>query len=260
MESIQVNPKKDKRMIVRFLFQHFLMVMAALMVSMAFIACDEPDDNGGGDDGGGNGNGGGGSTVVTGKRIKTIVHSSTEGPVRFEYSYNSDGTTKQIDAYEASSKLVMRDMITCNPDGTWATLEQTDLAYAGTVLVLNHSYDGNKKPLKIEGTLSLEGVVIGSVTFDFTFQNGRKISQKQVVTTMGILAQELQSEFMYDANGRRTKTIITPAIGATVEYTRTYNTDGTVQRVNVSGTSPYTMDFTWENGNSTVNMDDIWGW
>jgi hypothetical protein len=135
------------------------MIMAAIMMALVtFTACDENKNS---EDPNGNGNGNGG---VPGKRIKTIVHSSTEGPVRFEYSYNSDGTTKQIHAYDTSSKLVMHDIITCNPDGTWAKLEQTDLAYSGTVTVLNHTYDSNKKPLKIEGTVSLNGVQIGTTT------------------------------------------------------------------------------------------------
>jgi len=246
-------------------FKRLLGMMAALMMAFAtFTACEKLDDgdNGidelenGGDGGDGNGNGG----TVAGMRIKTIVHTAGDEPVRFDYSYNSDGTTKQIDYYDASSKLVMRDLIDCNPDGTWATIEQTDLVYANTVLVLNHSYDTNKKPLTVAGPLTLEGEEIGFTAFDFKFENGRKISQHQVVTVMGTVAQELQSEFTYGANGRRTKTVVKPKTGAEVTYSRTYNPDGTLQKVTVSGGASYTMNFSWENGKKTVQMDDIWGW
>jgi len=30
--------------------------------------------------------------------------------------------------------------------------------------------------------------------------------------------------------------------------------------VTVSGGASYTMNFSWENGKTTVQMDDIWGW
>jgi hypothetical protein len=259
MELNQLSKKTDERKSVKFFLKRFMMLMAVIVAAMmTFSACIEDDNEGDENGNNGNGNGGGG---VTGKRIKTMVHSSGEGPVRFEYSYNSDGTTKQVDAYDAASKLVMRDVITCNPDGTWKILEQTDLAYSGTVLVLNHTYDANKKPQSINGTTYLDGTPIGTTTFSFTFQNGRKVSQKQTVTAMGVLAQEVNSEFQYDANGRRTKTISTPRVGVKVEYTRTaYNPDGTLKTITVSGGQSFTITFTWEDGKSTVNMDDIWGW
>ena len=258
MELNQLSKKTDERKSVKFFLKRFMMLMAVIVAAMmTFNACIEDDNEG--DENGNNGNGNGGG--VAGKRIKTMVHSGGDGPVRFEYSYNSDGTTKQVDAYDAASKLVMRDVITCNPDGTWAKLEQTDLAYSGTVLVLNHTYDANKKPLSINGKTYLGGAEIGTTTFSFTFQNGRKVSQKQTVTALGVLAQEVQTEFQYDANGRRTKTISTPLIGAKVEYTRTaYNPDGTLKTITVSGGQSFTITFTWEDGKSTVNMDDIWGW
>ena len=244
--------------------QRLLLLMAAIMMALVtFTACLEDDEKNGGGDDGGDGNGSG----VSGKRVKTTVQTATHpigGPVRSEYTYNSDGTVKQIDNYDESSKIVMRDIITNNSDGTWAKVEQTNLAYAGMVTVLNHTYDNNKKLLKIQGSIYLNEVEVGTTTFDFTFQNGRKISQKQTVYSGGMLSQQLQSEFTYDSNGRRTKTIITPIVGQTVEYTRTYNSDGTLQKVNFiggdDGNTPITMTITWENGKSTVNMDDIWGW
>ena len=257
MKLKQLSKKTDERKSVTFFLKRFMTLMAVVVAAMmTFTACVE-DDNEGGENGKENGNGGG----VTGKRIKTMVHSSGEGPVRYEYSYNSDGTTKQVDAYDASSKLVMRDVITCNPDGTWNKVEQTDLAYSGTVLVLNHTYDANKKPLSINGKTYLGGTETGTTTFSFTFQNGRKVSQKQTVTVLGVLAQEINTEFQYDANGRRTKTISTPISGVKVEYTRTaYNPDGTLKTITVSGGQSFTITFTWEDGKSTVNMDNIWGW
>jgi len=257
MKTNQVDQKTGKSNRIKFAFYHFLMLIVAIMAAMTLATCIDPDvidpDENGENNGGGGGN--------AGKRIKTMVHSSGEGPVRFEYSYNSDGTTKQVDAYDAASKLVMRDVITCNPDGTWNKLEQTDLAYSGTVLVLNHTYDANKKPLSINGKTYLSGTEVGTTTFSFTFQNGRKVSQKQTVTAMGVLAQQINTEFQYDANGRRTKTISTPSVGTKVEYTRSaYNSDGTLKTITVSGGQSFTITFTWEEGKSTVNMDDIWGW
>jgi hypothetical protein len=206
----------------------------------------------------------GGGGGVTGKRIKTILWTSTspiDGPVRFEHSYNSNGTTKYIDAYDESSRLVIHEIITSNPDGTWAKLEQTDI-YSGMLLVLNHTYDANKKPLKHQGTMSLNGVETGTTTFDFIFQNGRKTSQKQKVFVGGILVTELNTVFNYDSNGRRTTTTTTPSIGTSTTYTRTaYNSDGTLRTAqHYIGSQLITMTFTWENGNSTMNMDDVWGW
>jgi hypothetical protein len=255
---------KKERMSVQL--QRLLMMMATILMAFAtLIACDILEDNndeGGKEEEGGNGGGG-----VSGKRVKTTVQTATRtigGPVRSEYTYNSDGTVKQVDNYDESSKLSMRDIITSNSDGTWAKVEQTNFAYTGMVTVLNHSYDSNKKPLKIQGSIYMSGTEVGTTTFDFTFQNGRKISQKQVVYSGGAMSLQLQSEFNYDSNGRRTKTIITPLIGKVVEYTRTYNSDGTLQKVNFiggeDGNTPITMTITWENGKSTVNMDDIWGW
>ena len=104
------------------------------------------------------------------------------------------------------------------------------------------------------------GVEVDTPSFGFSFQNGRKISQKQTVSA-GLVVQEIQTEFSYDSNGRRTKAISTPLIGIKVEYTRTYNSDGTLQNVKYfDGYNQVTMTFTWENGKTTVNMDDIWGW
>jgi hypothetical protein len=61
MKTKQVKQQTDKRM--RWLFQRFRVIMAALMVATAFVACgkDGDDDDDGG--GGGGGNGGGSNSL-----------------------------------------------------------------------------------------------------------------------------------------------------------------------------------------------------
>jgi hypothetical protein len=254
MNAIQ---KTNNRMSVKNLLQRLMFLMVAMMASMALVACLEDEGNDPDDPD----NGGGGGTV-SGKRIKTMVISAekpVDGPVRNEYIYNSDGTLKQVDAYDNTSKLVLQSVFTSNSDGTHKKQVGTYFAYLpGTVVELNYTYDGNKKPLKTEGTTTINGVVGGTLTIDYTFQNGRKISQiqKTMVTGMGVV-QQMEYEFSYDANGRRTKTVMT-SMGITVEYTRTYNSDGTLQKVtyNDGDGVKKTHTFTWENGKMAFNWDD----
>jgi hypothetical protein len=238
-------------MSVKILLQRMMFLMVAIMASMALVACLEDEGNDPDDPD----NGGGG---ISGKRVKTRVRTSTM-PIsdwtKMEYSYNSDGTLKQVDWYDASSKLVRKEVITSNPDGTWNKRVATDYVNGGEVIT-NFTHDANKKPLKATGTTSVAGVVVTS-TIDYTFQNGRKIREKQVTGSM----TETLFEFSYDTDGKRTKTIATMSYGVTVEYTRTYNSDGTLQKLNyTTGNQPFTETFTWENGKTTVNMDDIWPW
>ena len=47
----------------------------------------------------------------------------------------------------------------------------------------------------------------------------------------------------------------------TRKFTRTYNSDGTLQKVTTDGYAGfqhtnYTVTYTWENGKTTVNTDD----
>jgi hypothetical protein len=224
--------------------QRLLMIMAAIMMALVtFTACDENES-----DADENGNGGG----VAGKRLKSYIVSSPENVVRSEYSYNDDGTLKRIDNYDhVSSKLFQYVIITSFDDGTMAKQEQylTDFSF---VTVWNFSNDANKKPLKREGTTSMDGIIIGTSTADYTFQNGRKI-REVVKDYSGAVQQETLYEFSYGSNGRRTTTLQTIYGQSSSQYTRTYNSDGTLQQV----TSPSTtITFTWENGKTTVDFDD----
>ena len=83
------------------------------------------------------------------------------------------------------------------------------------------------------------------------------------MTTDGELGISNEWLFNYDNNGRRTSTIYNynnQGVSYSMKYDRTYNTDGTVQKI----THPYsfndsrtvTQTYTWENGKTTMNYDD----
>jgi len=245
MESIKLN---QKRMSVQI--QRLLMMMVAIIVaSMTVIACSE-DENSDENNEENGGNGGGG--VVAGKRLKSYIVSSPENTTRSEYSYNNDGTLKRIDNYyHESSKLFQYVIVTSNSDGTVAKQEQY-LVDVSLITVWNFSYDANKKPLKRQGTSSMDGVEIGTSTVDYTFQNGRKTRDVVKDYSGIVLQQETLREYSYGSNGRRTTTIQT-INGNTLQYTRTYNSDGTLQKVT---SSSITITFTWENGKPPHDFDD----
>jgi len=247
--------KKIRFKSVKLLFQRFLMVFVAMIASMAMIACGESEGegNGGGENGGGNGGSG-----VTGKRIKSITESylgSAGGPVRSEFSYNSDGTLKQMDSYDESNKRVMYSTFTHNSDGVRTKYEQYDIAYTNATSKYEIFYNANKTLQKMEGTISIGGVIASTSTHEYTFQNGRKT--KEVLTVKaGPVTQRIDIEYQYDAQGRRTITTQTPAIGIPTVYTRTYNSDGTLQKATYTADGRViTKTVTWENGKSTVDED-----
>ena len=238
-----------KRMSVQL--QRLLMMMATIMMAFATLtACDILEDNndeGDKEEEGGNGGGG-----VSGKRLKSYIVSSPENTIRSEYSYNSDGTLKRTDNYyHESSKLIQYVIYTNNSDGTVAKQEQYIEGYS-LITVWNFTNDSNKKPLKRQGTSSMDGVTMGSSIVDYTFQNGRKTREVVKDYSGTVMQSETQYEFNYGSNGRRTTTVQT-INGKSTQYTRTYNSDGTLQKVISPST---TITFTWENAKPPHDFDD----
>ena len=256
MNSISVNQEKSKRTGVKFSFQSILMLMAAIMMAFATLtSCDEDEDPSEDPDEIENGNNGG----VAGKRIITTLTESASETFRGDYTYNSNGTLKRIDYYDPStSKLVRYSITTSNSDGTVAKEELFD---TWGDWVFNYSYGSNKKPLKVEGYAITDGIKT-PVTIDFTFQNGRLTSSIQKTGTPGDYSYRVNTyEPVYDSNGRRTSTTETDSALGQRKFTRTYNSDGTLQKVTTDGyqgfpNTGYTVTYTWENGKTTVNTDD----
>ena len=259
MNKISVNQEKSKRTGVKFSFQSMLMLMAAIMMALVTLtACPVDDENEDDPDEIENGENGG----VAGKRIITQLITWATGEIaREEYSYNSDGSLKQIDQYDAASRLVQYSIFTNNPDGTHAKYELYTAVGNTSNLSLNqtcyYSYDANKKPQKGEVTFHLPEMQNMSMTFVFSFENGRKV--REVISMNDVLVQ--QFDFSYDNRGKRTKTTETHFTQGTRNFTRTYNSDGTLQKVTAEAYSNYqgsehTQTFTWENGKTTVNYDD----
>ena len=101
-------------------------------------------------------------------------------------------------------------------------------------------------------------------SYDYTYQNGRLI---RVVIKIGhpgtdLYYTEILFEHNYDNNGRRISTNETHNHMGKRQYTRTYNSDGTLQKVVYGDYEGYpksgsTSTYTWENGKSTINEDDF---
>jgi len=249
MELNPLSKKTDERKRVKFFLKRFMMLLAVIVAAiMTFNACIEDDNEGDENGNNGNGNSGGG---VSGKRLKTLLIEYEGNPLRGEYSYNSDGSLKRVDWYDKASKLVSYDVITNNPDGTIAKLVATSLVDNSNA-EMTYFYDFNKKPVKAEGTAS--GV---PYTYTWTFQNGRLIRHVQTYDNFVITYEP-----DYDSQGRRTTTIETHNVLGKCQYTRTYNSDGTLKRVDVTNYSNFPLTkghieiFTWENGKTTYNDDD----
>ena len=242
----------------KFSLKHILALVAAIMMALVtFTACDvfNPDDD---DDEIENGNNGG----VAGKRLKTTVQ--TTGPIdaayRQEFSYNSNGELIRCDHYDESSKLLMYHIYTSNPDGTRNKDELYEVSISSTEpsYIYTYTYDANKKPLQGKGTYYWNGVATSTVNVDYTFQNGRLT--REVLTSSSVI---IQFDITYDNNGRRRTTTETHSLLGTRQYNRTYNTDGTLQKVTYpngysgSDNTTITEEFTWENGKSTQDGDDL---
>jgi hypothetical protein len=251
--------KKMKNLVMnRKRFMGLIALMAAMVFAMS--GCTKDDDSNG--EGGDNGGGGGG---VSGKRIKTVLDSSTHppigGPVKTEFTYNSNGTVKQTDSYDESNQRVMYSTFTYNSDGTRSGGETVYLAYVNSNIKFTYQYNSDKTPQKMEGTNYIDGVAMGTVTHEYTYQNGRKTRETQKIYVGATLAQSIQYDFNYDSNGRRTTVVMTPSAGISVTTTRTYNSDGTLQKItwpHYGASSPnatMTKTITWENGNSSANED-----
>ena len=194
-----------------------------------------------------------GSSGVEGKRIKSTIITEEGGETRTgNYTYNSDGTLKRID-WSNDTYVIF----TNNSDGTWAKWEDKD-TYGEMVMV--YSYDANKKPLKAEGYIK-NNAGTSPVTYDFTFENGRKTLEIQKFGNPGEDGyMSVTFEFNYNSSGRTTTNETHSLVGKR-QFTRTYNSDGTLQKVTTGGytgypTTGFTQTFTWENGKTTVNYDD----
>ena len=238
--------------------QRLLMMMVAIIVaSMTITAClddensDDPDDNGDG------GNGGG----VSGKRLKTTVITCSkplnQPLVRTEYSFNSDGTIKGSEGYDASSKRLFYSVGTNNSDGTI----QKTIIYNndGTVMIeAINSYNSNKTLQKTQNNYFNNGVISFTIDIEYKYENGKKIREEYY--TNGV--ENANYKINYDNQGRRTTSIYTLYEAGqtfTMTYTRTYNSDGTIQKVTyplsfVDNTT-VTETFTWENGKTTYDFD-----
>ena len=249
MTTTNYLEKENVRMNIKFSMKRLLMSMIAIMMAMAtFTACevlnpkddDENDDNGG----------------VAGKRLKSTIITEDGGEIQSgQYTYNSDGTLKRIDWNNGDYQI-----ITSNSDGTWAKVENFN---TNGDMVLVYSNDANKKPLKAEGTIKSSNGT-SPITYDYTFQNGRLILHVQNIGTPGVAGyNKITSEQKYDSNGRRTTTTETHSLVGERQFTRTYNSDGTLQKVTTDGytglpTTGFSQTFTWENGKTKYNFDDYY--
>ena len=243
--------ENKKRMSVQI--QCLLMMMVAIIVaSMTVTACLEDENS---EENGGNGGGG-----VSGKRLKSWVTTCSK-PLpesRMDYSYNTDGTLKRTDTYDASSKLLIYSILTNNSDGKPEKVVTYNAN--GTVLIeTTNTYNPDKTVQKAKMNNFNNGVLAYTVDVDYTYQNGKKILE--VYNMNGIEFGRYSSN--YDNNGRRTSTIYTYNAN-TMTYTHSYNSDGTLQKI----TYPYsfedntlvTQTYTWENGKTTFSHDDFLAW
>jgi hypothetical protein len=237
---------------LRRMLRMMAVVLTALMTITACVTEDE--DVIGDDDDGGNGGGGGG---VAGKRIKTMLETDASGvTTRSEYIYNSNGSLKQSDTYDKTSTRIRYSTYTYNSNGTLQKWEA--FAEYGDEFVV-YTHDANKKPLKGEGEIH-NSLGVHPVSYNYTFQNGRQIRQVMKAGHPGEYI-EVIFDHNYDNNGRRISTTETHSVVGTRKSTRTYNSDGTLQKIVVSDYAGYpntgsTSTFTWENGKSTLNDDD----
>jgi hypothetical protein len=193
----------------------------------------------------------------TGKRIKEFVYATTSTQplsiYRVAHTYNSDGTLSRVDSYDKSSKLVQYEIFTSNSDGTRAKSEL--FMDGGIKVVAVHSYNSSKVLQKTEGTTYFNETALGKSSYEYTFANGRKTGEVYKDASGAVI---MQWTFNYDASGKRTTT--TEKSGnQSRQYTRTYNSDGTWQKVtcpfSYTDNSTLTRTFTWENGKSTVDED-----
>jgi len=247
----RINLFERKSMSVKT-FKRLLMMMVAIMMALVtFTSCDEDEDPR--DDPDEIENNGG----VAGKRLKIFTeNSAANGRIsNQESTYNSDGTKKRVDHDDGAYQL-----FTHNSDGTIATME----LYRNNSLHQRYiySYDANKKPKKGEVTFHSPGEENYSITIDYIFQNGRKIRDEWNFS-LGSVIFVVKYEHNYNSNGRRTSTTETHSSLGTRQLTRTYNSDGTLQKVtypegyNNSGGRTITYEFTWEDGKTTINEDDF---
>jgi hypothetical protein len=231
-------------------FQRLFIIMAAIMMALVtFTACDK-DDNGK-DDPDDNGNNGG----VAGKRFKEWVQTSPTGTTRSVYTYNSNGSIKQVDLYSGSVRITY-NVYTNHPDGRPASIETF---YEGNDMQgmkgkTEFTYDSNKTLQKYEAAISMGGVEMSRLSIDYTFQNGRKTREVQI--SSGGAAQ-MERVYEYDSQGKRTKTTETMSAGGVINQTiiwnRSYHSDGTLDKV--TNNAGVTVTFTWENGNKVMDED-----
>ena len=234
-------------------------VLTALMTITACIT--EDDDVIGDDDDGGNGGGGGGG--VAGKRLKSVALTCSkplnQGVVKSDYIYNSDGSLKRIDSYDASSKLISYSICTNNSDGI-ITKGVSYLADGTVIMESNNIYNSNKTIQKIIGNYYNNGVVSYTLITEYKYENGKLIRE--------IIYQDEKElayySHNYNNNGRRTSTVYNiqyEGVLFTDTYTHSYNSDGTIQKtthsLNFEDNTPVTITYTWENGKTFLNLDDF---
>ena len=235
--------------------KRFLYLMAAFIAAaMTLASCVESDENEGNE----NGENGGGSSV-SGKRIKSWVQETSRPSdyVRVEYTYNSDGSFKQADQYDATGHYT-KSVYTNNSDGTPNKIDQSFVRDATLKNVSEFTYT-NKTLKSVNLVLYTNGVVTTTGKIDYTFVNGKKTLEVQ--TNQGG-AVTIERAFEYDSNGKRTGMTETQKVNGNIigtrKYTRSYK-DGLLHTVTFPwgpyDPTPVTMTVTWENGKKTVDED-----
>ena len=198
-----------------------------------------------------------GNSGVANKRIKTWVQSSSNAAdyVRAEFSYNSNGTIKQTDFYDQSSNRTQYSVFTTNPDGTLAKFV---LHYEGNTYQTEYEYFYDSQKVLQNARVSFLDNLLNTV--EYTFENGRKI-REVFKNPSGSITQ--QFEYKYGSNGRRTTTTETAYVPQMIvrEFTRTYNSDGTIQKVTFSFEDrPVTIIFTYEDEKPPYDEDIYANW
>ncbi|MDR2586570.1 MAG: hypothetical protein LBC84_10220 [Prevotellaceae bacterium] len=232
--------------------KRLLMIMAAIMMALVtFTACD--DKNAKEDENGENGGGGG----AAGKRLKGYEQTSSkpEHYLKTEWSYNSDGTLNRVNHYDKSSTLVQYVTYTNNSDGTPSKMV---LHNGGYETEYEYFYNPNKTLQKAQ--VSFAGNIL--VNIEYTFENGKKI-REVAKDNSGTVTQLF--EYKYDNSGRRTTTTETDySPPNTRQFTRTYNSDGTIQKVTYAygygDNTLVTITFTWENEKPPFDNEMFFCW
>jgi len=184
---------------------------------------------------------------------QTLIGSDQEITI-WKYSYNNDGSLRQVDNCDSYGYVVSVTRYTNDSAGRYILAET--VRYGEVNYKTQYEYENGVLKKAMTYNFADYSFILNGIS-EYTFSQGKKTQRTGFNSSYQRFST---STFSYDNSGRRTSTLIqyfdvdTGAIDSTSTSYRTYNSNGTINTVVLS--DGQTRAFEWEERPTMVRFDD----